>query len=128
MLADAEGAVFVAQIREAAYTCHVEYIGVIAELAHGFELGRYPDGRPYTVVTDRLAPKRPGFIAQEVAFLKTITKKRIKATGTGKLKHGTCGKRHLNAHMSGKKIRQLRRKGVTTGAIVKKYLIAMGEY
>src|SRR6478752_5557682 len=30
------------------------YIGVIAELAHGFELGTYPDGRPYTVVTDRL--------------------------------------------------------------------------
>src|SRR5256885_12464207 len=44
------------------------YIGVIAELAHGFEIGRYPDGRPRTVVVDRLAPKRPGFIAQEVAF------------------------------------------------------------
>ena len=28
---------------------------VIAELAHGFELGKYPDGRPYTVVTDKLA-------------------------------------------------------------------------
>lgn len=55
-------------------------------------------------------------------------KKRIKATGTGKLKHSACGKRHLNAHMSGKKIRQLRRKGVTTGAVVKKYLLAMGEY
>jgi 5-methyltetrahydropteroyltriglutamate--homocysteine methyltransferase len=56
------------------------YIGVIAELAHGFELGRYPDGRPYTVVVDRLAPKQPGFIAQEVAFLKQITRKQIKAT------------------------------------------------
>lgn len=56
------------------------YIGVIAELAHGFELGTYPDGRPYTVVTDRLAPKKPGFIAQEVAFLKTLTRKQIKAT------------------------------------------------
>src|SRR5438128_5022356 len=56
------------------------YVGVIAELAHGFELGRFPDGRPRTVVVDRLAPKQPGFIAQEVAFLKKITRKRIKAT------------------------------------------------
>jgi 5-methyltetrahydropteroyltriglutamate--homocysteine methyltransferase len=56
------------------------YIGVIAELAHGFELSRFPDGRPYTVVVDRLAPKQPGFIAREVAYLKTITKRRIKAT------------------------------------------------
>ena len=44
------------------------YIGVIAELAHGFELGRNPaDGRPWTIVVDRLSPKTPGFIAQEVA-------------------------------------------------------------
>ncbi len=56
------------------------YIGVIAELAHGFELGRFPDGRPYTVVTGPLSPKKPGFIAQEVAFLKQITRKQIKAT------------------------------------------------
>ena len=56
------------------------YIGVIAELAHGFELGTYPDGRPYTVVVDQLAPKQPGFIAREVAFLKGITRKQIKAT------------------------------------------------
>jgi 5-methyltetrahydropteroyltriglutamate--homocysteine methyltransferase len=56
------------------------YIGVIAELAHGFELGRYPDGRPRTVVVDRLAPKQPGFIAREVAFLKNLTRRRIKAT------------------------------------------------
>jgi len=57
------------------------YIGVIAELAHGFELGRNPaDGRPWTIVVDKLSPKTPGFIAQEVALLKKITKKRIKAT------------------------------------------------
>jgi 5-methyltetrahydropteroyltriglutamate--homocysteine methyltransferase len=56
------------------------YIGVIAELAHGFEVGRYPDGRPRTVVLDRLAPKQAGFIAQEVSFLKNITRRRIKAT------------------------------------------------
>jgi 5-methyltetrahydropteroyltriglutamate--homocysteine methyltransferase len=57
------------------------YIGVIAELAHGFELSRNPaDGRPWTVVVDKLSPKKPGFIAQEVAFLKTLTKRWIKAT------------------------------------------------
>src|SRR6266496_3761826 len=36
------------------------YIGVIAELAHGFELGTLPDGRPFTLVVDKLAPKAPG--------------------------------------------------------------------
>ena len=57
------------------------YIGVIAELAHGFELSRNPaDGRPWTVVVDKLAPKQPGFIAQEVAFLKKLTGRQIKAT------------------------------------------------
>jgi 5-methyltetrahydropteroyltriglutamate--homocysteine methyltransferase len=57
------------------------YIGVIAELAHGFELSRNPaDGRPWTVVVDKLAPKQPGFIAREVAFLKTLTDRRLKAT------------------------------------------------
>ena len=57
------------------------YIGVIAELAHGFELSRNPaDGRPWTVVVDRLAPKQPGFIAREVRYLKTLTDRQIKAT------------------------------------------------
>jgi 5-methyltetrahydropteroyltriglutamate--homocysteine methyltransferase len=57
------------------------YIGVIAELAHGFELSRNPaDGRPWTVVVEKLSPKNPGFIAQEVSFLKKLTKRRIKAT------------------------------------------------
>jgi 5-methyltetrahydropteroyltriglutamate--homocysteine methyltransferase len=56
------------------------YIGVIAELAHGFELGSLPDGRPFTVVVDQLAPKAPGFIAGEVTFLKTITHRLIKST------------------------------------------------
>ncbi|MBL9114471.1 MAG: cobalamin-independent methionine synthase II family protein [Verrucomicrobiaceae bacterium] len=56
------------------------YIGVIAELAHGFELGLTPDGRPYTTVVDRLSPKTPGFIAQEVTFLKTLTNRVIKST------------------------------------------------
>lgn len=57
------------------------YIGVIAELAHGFQLSTNPaDGRPWTIVVDRLSPKSPGFIAQEVSFLKRITDRPIKAT------------------------------------------------
>jgi 5-methyltetrahydropteroyltriglutamate--homocysteine methyltransferase len=56
------------------------YIGVIAELAHGFALGTAPDGRPWTMVVDTLAPGKPGFIANEVTFLKTITTARIKST------------------------------------------------
>ncbi len=57
------------------------YIGVIAELAHGFELSTNPaDGRPWTIVVDKLSPKKPGFIAKEVRYLKTITKRKIKAT------------------------------------------------
>lgn len=57
------------------------YIGVIAELAHGFELGYNPDdGRPWTIVVDKLAAKKPGFIANEITFLKKITHRKIKAT------------------------------------------------
>src|SRR5688500_17348587 len=57
------------------------YIGVIADLAHGFEVGVNPaDGRPWTIVTDRLSPRRPGTIAREVKLLKRITSRMIKAT------------------------------------------------
>ena len=57
------------------------YIGVIAELAHGFELGHNAaDGRPWTIVVDKLAPKQPGSIAREIAFIRNITSKQIKAT------------------------------------------------
>lgn len=57
------------------------YIGVIAELAHGFELSTNPaNGRPWTIVVDKLSPKTPGFIADEVKFLKKITNRKIKAT------------------------------------------------
>src|SRR4051794_2536621 len=57
------------------------YIGVIAELAHGFELSENPaDGRPWTVVVDKLSPNQPGFIAKEISFLKKLTNRKIKAT------------------------------------------------
>jgi 5-methyltetrahydropteroyltriglutamate--homocysteine methyltransferase len=54
------------------------YIGVIAELASGFAVGRHEDGRPWTVVVDRLAPKEPGFLAAEARFLKQHTHRKIK--------------------------------------------------
>jgi 5-methyltetrahydropteroyltriglutamate--homocysteine methyltransferase len=57
------------------------YIGVIAELAHGFTLEVNPaDGRPWTVVTDKLAPKAPGFIAAEAKFLKRVARAATKIT------------------------------------------------
>lgn len=57
------------------------YIGVIADLAHGFEVRTRPDdGRPWTVVVDRLAPKQPGFVAREVSFVRGLTQREVKAT------------------------------------------------
>lgn len=57
------------------------YIGVIAELAHGFTLEINPaDGRPWTVVTEKLAPKPAGFIAAEAKFVKQIARVATKIT------------------------------------------------
>ena len=57
------------------------YIGVIAELAEGFQLGvNESDGRPWTTVVGKLSPKQAGFIAREVTFLKSITDRQVKAT------------------------------------------------
>ena len=57
------------------------YIGVIADLAHGFTLEVNPaDGRPWTVVTEKLAPKEAGFIAAEAKFLKEVAHAGTKIT------------------------------------------------
>ena len=57
------------------------YIGVIAELAHGFALEINPaDGRPWTVVTEKLTPKPAGFIAAEAKFVKQVAKVATKIT------------------------------------------------
>lgn len=56
------------------------YIGVIADLAHGFELSRHTDGRPMTTVTGALAPRDPGFIADEARFVRAVTGRGVKAT------------------------------------------------
>ena len=87
------------------------------------------DGRPL-VFRPAVSPD-PGeseaIVAKKNKTNKSITK-RLKVTGTGKLTHKACGKRHLNAHMTAKRSRQLRREGLVPPALVKKYLIAMGEY
>src|SRR3954467_1708765 len=57
------------------------YIGVIAELAHGFELSQNPaDGHPWAVVVAKRSPNHPGFIAKEIYFLKKLTNRKLKAT------------------------------------------------
>lgn len=56
-------------------------------------------------------------------------KKRLKVTGTGKLKYAKTNRRHLNAHMTAKRSRQLRRPGIIAGRpnVLKKYKTALGE-
>ena len=57
------------------------YIGVIAELAHGFETGVNPEyGQPWTTVTSEVTSKDPGFVAREAQFLKSVSNTRTKAT------------------------------------------------
>jgi len=53
------------------------YIGVIANIASGFELSMQ-HGRHWTTVVDRMGVKRPGVIAAEVAFLKRHTQRMTK--------------------------------------------------
>jgi len=57
------------------------YIGVIAELAHGFAKGVNPiDGRPWTTVVDRLDSSTPGFVAREARFVRALTARQVKVT------------------------------------------------
>ena len=44
----------------------------------------------------------------------------------GKVKRHKCGKRHLNAHKTGKRKRQLRGATVHDGRIAAKYILALG--
>jgi large subunit ribosomal protein L35 len=55
-------------------------------------------------------------------------KKRVRVTGTGKLKYNKVGRRHLNAHMKTKRKRQLRQAGIIGDRprVQKKYKIALG--
>src|SRR5262245_65317763 len=55
----------------------LSYIGVIADIVHGFERGTR-DGLGWHVVTDRMVAKRPGLIAEEAKFLVKHTTARSK--------------------------------------------------
>ena len=54
------------------------YIGVIAELANGFELSRTEDGRPWTVVTGEVSVRDQGVVAAEAEHLRSLTERLIK--------------------------------------------------
>ena len=74
------------------------YIGVIAELAHGFTLETNPaDGRPWTIVTEPLAARDVGFIAREARFLKAHATRGTKVTLPAP---GLLGERLWDQHRS----------------------------
>jgi large subunit ribosomal protein L35 len=52
--------------------------------------------------------------------------KRMKVTAGGKLKRHKGNKRHLLAGRTSKRKRHLRKPGIETGRIAKKYILAMG--
>jgi 5-methyltetrahydropteroyltriglutamate--homocysteine methyltransferase len=54
------------------------YVDVVAEIANGFEWIKRDEFSYHQVVTNRLAPRRPGVIAEEARFLKENTKRRVK--------------------------------------------------
>src|SRR5438046_2253341 len=47
----------------------LSYIGVIADLCAGFEVG-YRGEQPWTLVVDKIAPKVPGLVAREAVFVR----------------------------------------------------------
>ena len=50
----------------------LSYIGIIAELANGFEITQTADNRPYTVVKKKLSTKKEGILVQEAERLQGI--------------------------------------------------------
>ncbi len=53
--------------------------------------------------------------------------KRMKRTASGKIKRHKSNKRHLLAGRTTKRKRKLRRPGIETGRIAKKYILALGQ-
>src|SRR3954471_20034773 len=47
----------------------LSYIGVIADLCSGFEVG-YRGEQPWTTVVERIAPRARGLVAREAAFVR----------------------------------------------------------
>ena len=52
--------------------------------------------------------------------------KRMKRTASGKIKRHKSNRRHLLAGRTSKRKRQLRKAGIETGRIAKKYILALG--
>src|SRR5262249_26225465 len=48
----------------------LSYIGVIADICEGFEVG-YRDRQPWTIVVGTIAPRAPGLVAREAQFIRT---------------------------------------------------------
>lgn len=46
----------------------LSYIGVIADICDGFEVG-YRGDQPWTVVVDKITPRAPGIVAKEALFI-----------------------------------------------------------
>ncbi len=55
------------------------------------------------------------------------SRKRFKVTASGKLKRNQAGKKHLNSHKSGKRIRHLRSPVIETGVVAAKYIRGIGK-
>ena len=85
-------------------------------------------GGPKTAALTRPAPSRGELSVANKNKTNKSVKKRIKVTGTGKLKYAKVGRRHLNAHMTAKRTRQLRKPGIIGDRpkVQKKYKIALG--
>ena len=59
------------------------YIGVIADICDGFELTKEETSfgvQHWTTVVDKIKPRSPGLIAEEIAFIRKRTSRRVKAT------------------------------------------------
>lgn len=50
----------------------LSYIGIIADLCEGFEVG-YRGDQPWTIVVGTIAPKSPGLVAKEASFVRDHT-------------------------------------------------------
>jgi 5-methyltetrahydropteroyltriglutamate--homocysteine methyltransferase len=55
----------------------LSYIGVIADICDGFEVG-YRGVQPWTTVTGKIAPKNPGLLAREALFIRNHTRREPK--------------------------------------------------
>ena len=51
----------------------LSYIGVIADICHGFDVG-YRGQQPWTMVVEKISPRAPGLVAKEARFVRDHTR------------------------------------------------------